>query len=167
MSKTLKDLEEAFAGESMANRKYLAYAKKADQEGYTQAAKLFRAAAAAETVHAHNHFKAMDGIKSTQENLQDAINGEHYENSSMYPDFLVDAKDEGTNKRAIRSFEYALAVEFTHEKLYAEMLETLEESESDSYDYYVCEVCGHTHAKNAPDVCPVCGAKKERFFKVE
>lgn len=168
MSKTYEDLQAAFSGESQANRKYLAYAEKADQDGYPQAAKLFRAAAAAETVHAHNHFRAMGAVKSTVENLKDAIAGENYEAVTMYPDFLEDAKAEGENKKAIRSFEFALAVEKTHEALYTEMLENLEESKDvESVDYYICEVCGHTHVGEAPDECPVCGALKNRFFKVD
>ena len=167
MSKTYDDLMAGFAGESQANRKYLAYAEQADKEGFPQAAKLFRAAAAAETVHAHNHFRAMGMVKSTMENLLDAVDGEHYENSEMYPQFLKDALEENENKRAIRSFEWALAVEKTHESLYTEMRENLEEMQKNSVDYYVCEVCGHTHVGNAPDECPVCGAKKERFFKVD
>ena len=168
MSKTYEDLQAAFSGESQANRKYLAYAEKADKDGYTQAAKLFRAAAAAETIHAHNHYRAMGMIKSTAENLQDAINGENYEAVTMYPDFLEDAIAENENKQAIRSFTWALAVEKTHEALYTEMLENLEASkEAETVDYYVCSTCGHTHVGEAPDECPVCGAKKKMFFKVD
>ena len=166
MSKTNDDLQEGFAGESQANRKYLAYAEKADKDGYPQAAKLFRAAAAAETVHAHNHFRAMGMVKTTKENLQDAIGGEHYENSEMYPAFLKEALEENENRQAIRSFEWALAVEKTHEALYTEMLENLEELQKNPVDYYVCSVCGHTHVGSAPDECPVCGAKKDKFFNV-
>lgn len=167
MSKTFDDLQAAFAGESQANRKYLAYAEKADKDGYPQAAKLFRAAAAAETVHAHNHFRAMGAVKTTVENLKDAISGENYEVVTMYPDFLADAKDEDENKKAIRSFEFALEVEKTHEALYKAMLENLDDAKEDTVDYYVCEVCGHTHVGEAPDECPVCGAKKDKFFKVD
>ncbi|NSW51625.1 MAG: rubrerythrin family protein [Anaerolineae bacterium] len=167
MSKTYDDLQAGFAGESQANRKYLAYAEKADKDGYPQAAKLFRAAAAAETVHAHNHFRAMGMVKTTQENLKDAIGGEHYEVTTMYPDFIEDAQAENENKQALRSFEWALAVEKTHEALYTEMLENLEELQKDLVDYYVCSVCGHTHVGGAPDECPVCGAKKEKFFLVD
>jgi rubrerythrin len=167
MSKTFDDLQAAFSGESQANRKYLAYAEKADKDGYPQAAKLFRAAAAAETVHAHNHFRAMGAVRSTEENLKDAISGENYEVVTMYPDFLADALEENENKKAIRSFEFALEVEKTHEALYKEMLENLEEAKEESVDYYICEVCGHTHVGGAPDECPVCGALKDRFFKVD
>ena len=168
MSKTYDDLLAAFAGESQANRKYLAYADKADKDGYPQAAKLFRAAAAAETVHAHNHFKAAGHVNSTVENLKDAIAGENYEVVTMYPDFIADAKEEGENKKGLRSFEWAYEVEKTHEALYKEMLENLEEAnKGEAVDYYVCEVCGHTHVDGAPDECPVCGASKEKFFKVD
>jgi rubrerythrin len=166
MSKTVDNLWEAFAGESQANRKYLAFAEKADKEGYTQAARLFRAAAAAETVHAHNHLRALDFVKSTAENLQEGINGEHYESSSMYPPFLEEAIGEN-NKAAMRTFKFALEVEKTHEKLYTEMFENLCKEKEEDYAYYVCPVCGYTHPRNAPDVCPVCGAKGERFMRVE
>jgi rubrerythrin len=165
MSKTLDDLKEAFAGESQANRKYLAFAKKADEEGYPQVARLFRAAAAAETVHAHNHLKVMEGIKSTAENLQVAIQGENYESVSMYPAFVKDAEEED-DKKALRSFRDALEVEKIHEGLYREALENLGKSD-EQYDYYVCPVCGYTHARNAPDRCPVCGARGDRFERIQ
>lgn len=167
MSKTNDNLMAGFAGESQANRKYLAYSVQADKEGYPQAAKLFRAAAAAETIHAHNHFRAMGLVKSTMENLQDAVNGEHYEQAEMYPEFIKNAEEENENRKAIRSFKWALAVEKTHEGLYQDMRENLEKKQENPVDYYVCSVCGHTHVGSAPDECPVCGAKKERFFVVE
>jgi rubrerythrin len=164
MSKTMEDLAGAFAGESQARNKYLAFAKKAEEEGLPQVARLFRAAAQAEFIHAQNHFKAMGGIKSTAENLQAAIDGENYEVVTMYPPFIEDAKAEGA-KRAQTSFEWAWAVEKTHEALYREALGCLQ-LEQESYDYYVCPVCGHTHPKNAPDFCPVCGAPGTRFEKI-
>ncbi len=164
MSKTMEDLAAAFAGESQARNKYLAFAKKADEEGYPQAARLFRAAAQAEFVHAQNHFKAMEGIGSTAENLQAAIDGEHYEVVTMYPPFIADAKEEGA-RRAQTSFEWAWMVEKTHEALYREALNCLQ-VEQESYDYYVCPVCGHTHPRNAPDKCPVCGTPGARFEKI-
>ncbi len=139
MTKSMEDLQAAFAGESQANRKYTAFARKADQEGHPQVARLFRAAAEAETVHAINHFIAMDGVKSTAENLQAAVDGEHYEAVSMYPDFLKDANAEN-DKRAIRTFNYALEVEKIHEELYKEALTNLGK-DTDAYDYYVCPVC--------------------------
>ncbi len=165
MSKSMEDLKAAFAGESQANRKYLAFAKKADQEGHPQIARLFRAAAEAETVHALNHFIAMDEVKSTEENLKAAIGGEHYEAMTMYPDFLADATAEN-DKRAIRTFSYALDVEKIHEALYIEALGSIGK-ESESYDFYVCPVCGFTHARNAPDKCPICNTPKERFMLVK
>jgi len=164
MSTALEDLAAAFAGESQARNKYLAFAKKAEEDGYPQAARLFRAAAQAEFVHAQNHFKAMGEIKTTAENLQAAIDGEHYEVVTMYPPFIADAKAEG-NKRAQTSFEFAWAVEKTHEALYRDALKCLE-VEQETYDYYVCPVCGHTNPRSAPDRCPVCGAPGSRFEKV-
>ena len=164
MSKTVEDLKAAFAGKSQANRKYLAFAKKADVEGHPQVAKLFRAAAAAETVHAHNHLRALNGILSTTENLQAAIEGENYESVSMYPEFVKDAEAE-QDKRALRSFNYALEVEKIHEGLYRNALVNLGK-ENEEFDYYVCPVCGYTHERSAPDPCPVCGAVKEKFEKV-
>jgi rubrerythrin len=164
MEKTMKGLAEAFAGESQARNKYLAFAKKADEEGYPQAARLFRAAAQAELVHAQNHFKAMGEIRSTAENLQAAIDGEHYEAASMYPPFIEAAKAEGA-KQAQTSFEWAWMVEKTHEALYREALSCLQ-VEQEAYDYYVCPYCGHTHPRSAPDKCPVCGAPGSKFEKV-
>jgi len=164
MSKSLDDLQVAFAGESQANRRYLAFAEKADAEGHPQVARLFRAAAQAETVHAHNHLRAMDGIKSTSENLQVAIQGENYEHTSMYPAFVKDADAEG-NKRAARSFNYAMQVEGEHEGFYRQALESLGK-DKEQYDYYICPVCGHTVARGAPDKCPICGAPKDRFIRV-
>ncbi|GAP07409.1 MAG TPA: rubrerythrin family protein [Anaerolinea thermolimosa] len=162
---TYQDLMAAFAGESQARNKYLAFARKAEEEGYPQVAKLFRAAAQAEYIHAQNHFKAADEIKSTAENLQAAIQGENYEVVSMYPPFIEAAKAEG-NKRAQTSFEWAWKVEATHEALYREALEGLSK-EMEEFDYYVCPVCGHTHPRNAPNRCPVCGAPGGKFIKVE
>lgn len=162
---TNENLKAAFAGESQANRKYLAFAEKADKDGYPQIARLFRAAAAAETVHAHAHLRAMDGVKSTAENLQTAIEGENYEHVSMYPEFIAAAMEEG-NKRALRSFEYAMAVEQEHEALYHQALESID-LPVEAYDYYVCPVCGHTHPRCAPDACPVCGVSGERFMRVQ
>jgi rubrerythrin len=165
MSKAEEFLKEAFAGESQANRKYLAFAIKADQEGYPQAARLFRAAAEAETVHAHNHLKAMKGIGSTKENLQAAISGETHEFEHMYPEMIEGARAEG-NKEAERTFVYANSVEKVHAELYKKLLETLGSSD-EAYPYYVCPVCGFTVGNEAPDTCPVCGAKGKMFKKIE
>jgi rubrerythrin len=164
VSKVEKDLLEAFAGESQANRKYLAFAKKAEEEGYRQVAKLFRAAAEAETVHAHNHLREAGGIKSTKENLDEAINGETYEFQKMYPQMIEDAKTEGNNG-ALRSFNFANEVEKIHAELYKKALENL--GKNPDVDYYVCQVCGNTVENEAPDECPICGAKKQAFKKID
>ena len=165
MSKTEQSLKEAFAGESQANRKYLAFAGKADQEGYPQVARLFRAAAEAETVHAHNHLRALSGIKSTKENLQEAIAGETHEFKTMYPQMLETAKAEG-QKAAERSFNFANQVEKVHAKLYEGLLNNLGKSQ-ENYPYYVCPVCGYTAEKEPPGTCPVCGTKGEMFRKMD
>ena len=164
MAKTSENLQAAFAGESQANRKYLAFAKKADEEGYPQAVRLFRAAAAAETIHAHSHFKVMDGVKSTRENLGAAIEGETYEYREMYPEMIKTAKDEG-NKGAERSFNAACQVEVIHADLYKKMLDNLGKNEK--VEYYVCDICGNTVEGEAPDKCPVCGAPKNKFTKID
>jgi rubrerythrin len=165
MSKTERDLKEAFSGEAQANRKYLAFAAKADTEGYPQAAKLFRAAAEAETVHAHNHLRAMKEVRSTKENLQEAFAGETHEFKSMYPEMIETAKAEGV-KDAERSFVFANEVEKIHAGLYRQMLDNLENT-YDVYSYYVCPICGYTAEKNAPEICPVCGANGKMFKKVD
>ena len=147
MSKSEQDLKDAFAGESQANRKYLAFAKKADQEGYKQIAKLFRAAADAETVHAHAHLRVLGGIKTTKENLQEAIGGETHEFESMYPQMIVDAKAED-NKAALRSFDFANQVEKVHADLYKKAIDNL--GNNQETDYYVCQVCGMTVEGKCP-----------------
>ena len=159
-----QNLMEAFAGESQANRKYLAFAKKADSEGYPQAAKLFRAAAAAETVHAHAHLRALGGVNSTAENLKEAVAGETHEFKNMYPEMIETAKAEG-NKAAERSFTYANAVEKVHAGLYQKALDHLDSLEET--DIYVCSVCGYTCEGEPPDNCPVCNAKARAFSKVD
>ena len=164
MSKTEQNLKDAFAGESQANRKYLAFAKKADTEGYGQVAKLFRAAAAAETVHAHAHLRTLKGVGSTADNLKEAIAGETHEFKSMYPAMIEDAKEEG-DKAALRSFTYANDVEKVHADLYTNALNNLDSLEE--ADYWVCDVCGYTCENDPPDECPVCKAKKKAFFKVD
>jgi rubrerythrin len=164
MSKTENNLKDAFAGESQANRKYLAFAKKAEEEGYKQAARLFRAAAEAETVHAHNHLKELKGIKTTKENLAEAISGETHEFNEMYPVMIEEAKAEGNNG-AVRSFHIANEVEKIHAALYKKVLETLGNNEEK--EYYICKVCGCTVEGEPPDTCPVCGAKKIAFYKAE
>ena len=164
MSKTEQNLQDAFAGESQANRKYLAFGEKADKEGYAQVAKLFRAAAAAETVHAHAHLRTLKGVGSTADNLKEAIAGETHEFKSMYPAMIEEAKAED-QKAALRSFTYANDVEKVHANLYTKALDNLDSMEA--VDYYVCDVCGYTCENEAPDVCPVCKATKKAFFKVD
>ena len=167
MTKTEEDLLAAFAGESQANRKYLAFAKKAESEGFPGVAHLFRAAAAAETVHAHNHLRSLDGIKSTEENLKEAIGGEFYEFTEMYPEFIDDAEAEG-HSRAERSFKYANEVEKVHHKLYEKALKSVEKGKDlEKTNIYICSVCGYTHEGDPPDKCPICGAAKKAFDKVD
>jgi rubrerythrin len=163
MSNTEKNLGDAFAGESQANRKYLAFAKQAEQEGHKQVAKLFRAAAEAETVHAHAHLKTLGGIGKTVDNLKTAIAGETHEFKKMYPEFITEAKKEG-NKAAERSFSFANEVEKIHAGLYQKALDNL--GKNSDADYYICSVCGMTVENEAPEKCPVCGAAKKAFFKV-
>jgi rubrerythrin len=165
MSKSEDALKEAFAGESQANRKYLAFAVKADQECHTQAARLFRAAAEAETIHAHNHLRALKAIRGTRENIQEAVAGETHEFKAMYPAMIEAAKAEG-NKDAERTFVYANEVEKIHARLYEQMLASLE-NPGEAYAYFVCPVCGYTAEKEAPGICPVCGAKGRMFKRVD
>ena len=164
MSKTENNLKDAFAGESQANRTYLAFAKKAEQEGYKQVAKLFRAAAEAETVHAHAHLREIGTVKGTKENLEYAMAGEMHEFKSMYPAMIDDAKAEDV-KGALRSFQYANDVEKIHAELYKKAIDTL--GKEAPADYYVCQVCGMTVEGGPPDECPVCKAKKQAFKKVD
>ncbi|MBR9676142.1 rubrerythrin family protein [Candidatus Woesearchaeota archaeon] len=167
MSKTDENLMAAFAGESQANRKYLAFAKKAEKEGLIQIAKLFRAVAEAETVHAHNHLNVAGSVKSTEENLKAAVQGETYEFSEMYPEFIKQAESDG-NKLAKQSFEHANIVEKEHEALYKKALVNVETGKDlDATDMNVCQVCGHTVEGDAPEVCPVCQATKDKFKKIE
>ena len=165
MSKTEQYLKEAFAGESQANRRYLAFATKADQEGYPQVARLFRAAAEAETIHAHSHLRALNGIRSTKENLLEAIAGETHEFTKMYPEMIEAAKAEG-HKVGLRSFSYANDVEKIHAQLYQAILDSLGKPQ-ESYPYYICPVCGMTAEKEAPAICPVCGTKGSMFRRVD
>lgn len=162
--KSEKNLREAFAGESQANRKYLAFAKQAEKEGFEQVAKLFRAAAEAETIHAHNHLRALEGIRSTRENLIEAIGGETHEFKVMYPQMIADAQDEEASQ-ALRSFNYANEVEKVHAGLYQEALASLGAAAAESYDYYICPVCGHTVGRQVPEKCEICGAKGTVFYK--
>jgi rubrerythrin len=164
MMSTDKNLAAAFAGESQANRKYLAFAKQAEQEGFPQIAKLFRATAEAETIHAHAHLKAMGGIKSTAENLKAAIAGETYEFDEMYPPFIKEAEAEN-NAAAVRTFKLANEAEKVHAELYKKALASLGSKEV--YDVFLCPVCGHVAEGSVPDACPICGAKAAAFKKID
>ncbi len=165
MNKTDGNLKSAFAGESQANRRYLAFAQKAEEEGFVQAAKLFRAAAEAETVHALNHLRVTGEVKSTLENLNTALGGETFEFKEMYPEYLDAAKQEKV-KQAAWSFDLANKVEQIHAKLYQKAIDSVKsKKEMPKVDYYVCSVCGNTVEGEAPDICPVCGNPKTMFFK--
>lgn len=161
------NLKAAFAGESQANRTYLAFAKKAEADGYPQVAKLFRAAADAETVHALAHLRVLGGIKTTAENLQAAIGGEGEEFKHMYPSFLAEAETDG-NKDAVTSFKNALVVEEIHYGLYKNALEAINAgNDLPVKAVYVCQVCGNTVYGEAPDRCPICHSPKERFVEID
>jgi rubrerythrin len=164
---TQDNLKAAFAGERQANRTYLAFAKKADKDGLKMVARLFRGAAAAETVHAHAHLRVLGGVKETTDNLKAAIEGEGHEFTEMYPEFVEEAKAEG-NKDAQRSFELAMAVEKIHHGLYEKALETVEAGGDLPEDkIFVCGYCGNTVFGEAPEKCPICGAPRSQFFEVE
>ncbi|TLM65462.1 MAG: rubrerythrin family protein [Deltaproteobacteria bacterium] len=163
-SRTERDLLEAFAGESQANRKYLAFAEKADQEGYPAVARLFRAAAAAETVHAHAHLRALGGIRTTADNLREALNGETHEFTAMYPQMIEQAAADGFDT-AQRSFRFANAVEKVHAALYQKALDNL--TTNSGVEYYVCKVCGNTVEGAPHGPCAVCQALPAAFFKVD
>jgi len=165
--KTEENLRAAFAGESQANRRYLAFSKKAVDEGYPQIAKLFRAAADSETVHALSHLRVLKGVKTTHENLQEALMGETYEFEKMYSEFIEAANKEG-RKDAIVTFRNASEAEKGHAKYYQKAIEVLKTAKDlASADYFVCQVCGHTAESEAPESCPVCGSPKKMFKKIE
>ena len=164
MSKSEKNLAEAFAGESQANRKYLAFARKADEEGLAQVARLFRAAAAAETVHAHAHLRVLKGVGDTADNLKEALGGETHEFTDMYPQMIADAREED-NKAALRSFMYANAVEKIHADLYQNALDAM--ADLAETVYFVCDVCGNTVEGEAPEKCPICGMSKDHFMEID
>jgi rubrerythrin len=164
---TAENLQDAFAGESQANRKYLAFAKKADADGFAQVAKLFRAAAEAETVHAHAHLRVMGGVKDTAANLEAAVQGEGHEYKKMYPEFVAEARSEG-NKKAVMSFENAMAVEEIHHGLYTAALEAVKAgNDLPAGAIWVCPVCGNTVVGEPPGVCPVCETDGSRFTEIK
>ena len=165
MPTSIDNLKEAFAGESQANRKYLAFAQAAEKEGLAQVARLFRAAAEAETVHAHNHLRVMNGVGKTAQNLKAAIEGETYEFTEMYPPMLARAEAEGHKAR--RMFGYAVKAEAVHAKLYQCALDAVVAGRDlQQTQFYLCPVCGHIELGQPPDTCPICGTKGSRFVQV-
>ncbi len=165
MAKTEDFLMAAFAGESQTNRKYLAYAARAEEEGYPQAARLLRAAAESETVHAHNYLRALRAIGSTRENLQAAISVETHAFKNRIPEMVAAARAEG-NKKAEMLFRYTLESEKIHARLFQKLLATLEKP-AEPVSYYICGECGHTAEKQPPQACPVCGAGDKKYRKTE
>jgi rubrerythrin len=166
MADTKGNLQEAFAGESQANRKYTFFSEKADEAGNKQVARLFRAAAEAETVHARNHLKVLGEIKTDKENLGAAVGGEHYEFTTMYPGFIDQSKKEN-NQAATRSFDYANRVEQVHHRLFQAALKNLATGQAlKETVYYVCPVCGNTVEGEAPERCPICNTPGSRFKKI-
>jgi len=167
MGNTADNLQAAFSGESQANRKYLAFAQKAQDEGHAMVARLFRAAAAAETVHAHNHLRVLKGVGDTLDNLKAAMAGEADEFESMYPGFIQTAAAEG-EEGAKETFELASQVEEIHHSLYSKAAERLAAGKDLSYtNFFVCRGCGNTVEDSAPDKCPICGAPKSWFMWIE
>ena len=164
---TKGNLKTAFAGESQANQKYLAYAEKAEREGYPVVARLFRGVAAAEAIHARNHLKAMDGVKTTLENLTEAQGGEDYEITTMYPPMIAAAEADG-DKKAARSMHFALEVEKVHYELYGMAIAAVTDGRDiTATTAHVCPICGHTVIGDAPDNCPVCGCAGDRYTTVD
>ena len=167
MGDTQTNLQDAFAGESQASRRYLFFAERAEREDHPQIARLFRAAVEAETVHARNHLEVMGGVKSARENLEAAASGESYEFTKMYPGFIEQAKADN-NQRAEISFMYANKVEKIHHGLYQTALTALEAGQQlKDEPYFVCQGCGYTVAGEAPEKCPICGAPRNMFKRVE
>jgi rubrerythrin len=165
MPSTRENLMEAFSGESQANRKYLAFAKKAKEDGMPNIARLFRTAAEAETIHALGHLAALDGVGSTVDNLKAAVAGETHEYREMYPPMLKTAEAEG--HKAKRMFGYAVKAEEVHAKLYQMALEAAAQGKDLAVtEFYLCPICGHIEAREAPEKCPICGAKREKFLRV-
>lgn len=165
MATTIENLHEAFSGESQAWQKYTAFAEKAEREGFANVARLFRTTAEAERVHASGHLQALEKVKSTLDNLQDAIAGETYETTEMYPPMLAQAERE--EHRARRMFGYAVKAEAVHARLYTLALEAVRNGQDlQETDFYLCPVCGHIEMGHAPDACPICGAKAKAFVTV-
>jgi rubrerythrin len=165
MSKTTDNLKEAFAGESQANQKYRAFAQQAERDGFPNVARLFATTAEAERIHAAGHLRALEGIGTTAENLQAAIDGETYEYTEMYPPMLQEAEAEG--HKAKRMFGYAVKAEEVHARLYTMALEAVKRGEDlTETTFHLCPVCGHIEFGAPPDACPICGAKGPKFVQV-
>jgi len=164
MTTTLDHLKEAFAGESQANQKYRAFAKKAEQDGLPNIARLFRTTAEAERIHAEGHLKSMDGIGSTAENLQAALDGETHEFTEMYPPMLQQAEAEG--HKAKRMFGYAVEAEAVHAKLYKMALEAAKEGKDLDVEFYLCPICGYIEVGKPTEACPICNTKPEKFVQI-
>lgn len=180
-TQTVKDLQDAFTGESTAHAKYAAYAKKAKEDGYAKIALLFEAASRAEKIHAGNHQAALKQlgadvpvvnpefeVKGTRDNLKDAIAGESYEVATMYPNFLKDASNEKVNI-AMMSFNYAFQTEKKHKELYENALNSLDNNQVNSMPslYQVCLVCGNTYAGQGPARCGICMTPNEKFVTLK
>jgi rubrerythrin len=166
MSKTTDNLKAAFAGESQANRKYLAFAKKADEEGFHQVAKLFRAAAESETIHALYHFNVLKGVGSTSDNLKAAMEGEAYEHTTMYPAMIAEAEAEG-NRAALMGFNAANAVEKIHDKKFGEAAASIKAGKDQKpRKLYVCPICGNVHEDEPPEACEICGVKGDKWKEI-
>ncbi|PKO22757.1 MAG: rubrerythrin [Chloroflexi bacterium HGW-Chloroflexi-1] len=165
MTTTLDNLKEAFAGESQANQKYRACAKKAEQDGLLNIARLFRTTAEAERIHAEGHLKSLDGVGSTAENLQAAINGETYEFTTMYPPMLAQA--EADDHKAKRMFGYAVQAEAVHVKLYKMALEAAKQGKDLDVEFYLCPVCGYIEIGQPTEACPICKTKPEKVVQIQ
>ena len=165
MATKMDNLKEAFAGESQANQKYRAFAKKAEQDGYPNLARLFRTTAEAERIHAEGHLKAMDQICSSIENLQAAIQGETYEYTKMYPPMVAQAEADG--HKAKRMFGYATQVEEVHARLYKMALEAVQQGKDlTETEFYLCPVCGNIEFGKPTEACPICGTKPDKFILI-
>jgi rubrerythrin len=162
---TTKNLKEAFAGESQASRRYLAYARKAEEEGFSNLARLFRAIAESETVHAINHLKCVNGVRSSLENVEEAFKGEKEEYTGMYPMFMDQAKRD-INNEALTSFYWANEAEQVHADFYERAMESLKQGQDIQVgELHLCKVCGYTLEGSPPDKCPVCGESRDMFVR--
>ncbi|MBN1512305.1 MAG: rubrerythrin family protein [Phycisphaerae bacterium] len=165
MTTTQDNLQEAFAGESQANRKYTAFAQQAEKDGFANVARLFRTTAEAEMIHALGHLTALGGIGTTAENLRAAIEGETHEYKEMYPPMVSQAESDG--HKAKRMFAYAVKAEAVHAKLYQMALEAVKAGKDlTETEFYLCPICGHIELGRPPATCPICGAKAEKFVQV-